>query len=467
VWFEYGKTAADSSNYEYALACYANGIKLDPEVMSAHEAMYEVGIKYMSKAGRPATGKEIKSIAGDDSNPVAKLAAAEFEWMKDIANPKLALKAIEAAVKANQLQFGNWAAKPALAFIRRSKKVSKSILLQAKDVFKQVHAWDEAMLAGQLAMQLDPTDSELDHELKDISAQRAMDQGGYERAAGKEGGYRTFIKDAEKQRQLVESEAITASLSMEERNLQRAKVEYEKNPKVPDVVNQYAQLVKKQGTPEAEQLAYEIYMKGYQDTGEYRFRMNAGDIRVEQLRRAYEAAQAKAEESPENVSLKEQAQAAHKQLLALEVAEANERVAKYPTDRVLKMRLGEVQYALGHYEDAMAALQAAKDEPKLRVRAGHMLGKCFEAEGWHMEAVSEFKEALAAVDATEKDRELSIRYDLMEALIEYARQERSQEHAREALEICSGIARKDIRYRNISAKRKEVDQLLRELAAKS
>ena len=40
-WFEHAKTAAMSNNYEYALECYANGLKLDPELMSAHEAMLD------------------------------------------------------------------------------------------------------------------------------------------------------------------------------------------------------------------------------------------------------------------------------------------------------------------------------------------------------------------------------------------------------------------------------------------
>ena len=36
-WFEHAKTAAMSSNYDYALRCYAAGIKLDPGSMTAHE----------------------------------------------------------------------------------------------------------------------------------------------------------------------------------------------------------------------------------------------------------------------------------------------------------------------------------------------------------------------------------------------------------------------------------------------
>ncbi len=466
-WFDHARTYADSFNYEYALVSYASGIKLDPTSMSAHEAMYEVAIKYMNKGGEAAKSKDIKGIAGDDSHPVAKFAAAEFAWMKDIANAGLAVDALEAAIKSGQLEFGHWISPKVLGVISRSKKMSKRMLVQAKDLFKQVHAWDEAIAAGQLAVRLDPSDNTLDHELKDLSAQRAMDAGGYEKAIGKEGGFRSFVKDEAKQRQLVEAEAIAGSASMDERNLARAKAEYDATPSVPDIINKYAQLVKKKGTPESEQLAFDIYMKGFKDTGEYRFRMAAGDIKIEQRRRDYEALQAKADENPSDSVLKSQADAVRRKLLELESGEVEERVAKYPTDRPLKLRLGEVQYALGRYEDAMAALQAAKDEPKLRVRAGHLLAKCFAAENWHMEAISEFKEALSAIDVVDKDRELAIRYDLMLSLVEHARTQRDVGLAREALDICSGIVRKNATYRDIRAKRKEVDQLIRDLTGGS
>lgn len=461
-WFEYARAAADASNLEYALTCYANGIKLDPEAMSAHEAMYEAGAKYMATGGKPATGKEIRGI--EDSNPISRFAAAEFAWMKELANGSLALKALETAIKAQQLEFGNWSAPRVLGTIRRQKKVSKSQLIQAKDLFKQVNAWNEALAAGQLALQLDPTDSALDHEIKDISAQRAMDQGGYEQAAGKEGGFRGMVKDAERQRQIQESESIAANLSTEQRNLLRAKEAYEKTPAVPDVLNQYAQLIKKQATPEAEETAYQIYIKGYADTGEYRFRMFAGDIRIEQARRALNEAEARLRQNPNDATL----QAAFDQLrsntLALESTEFAERVQKYPTNNEMKFRLGEIELALGNLESAMAAFQAAKEEPKLRVRAGHLLGRCFAREGWHSEAIGEYKETLAAIDATEKERELIIRYDLMVSLIEHARSERSVELAKEALEICSGIARKDITFRDIRNRRKEIDQLIKDLS---
>jgi len=461
-WFNHAQAAAETYNYAYALSCYANGIKLDPEVMSTHEAMYAAGVQYSQQGGRPATGREIRGIEG--SHPIAKFAAAEFAWMKDITNATLALKMMAAAIKAQQFEFGNWIATSVLNLLRRQTKPSKTALLQAKDFFAEVAAWDEALVAGEAALDLDRTDSALDAELKDIAAQRAMDRGGYEEAGGKEGGFRRFILDAEKQREIQEAETLATTVSIDQRNLERARREYEQTPTTPDVINRYAQLVKAQGTPEAPQQAYELYMKGHQDTGEYRFRMNAGDIRIEQAAQRANALRATLHDNSQSAEAKTQYEDARREQLDLQFSEFTERVKKYPTDRHIKFGLGEIQYQLGRYEDAMACFQGAKDEPKLRVRAGHMLGRCFAREAWHMEAIGEFKEALGAIDATEGSRELDIRYDLMVSLIEHARTERSVEVAREALEICSGIARKDITYRNIRECRKDVGGLIKELS---
>ena len=111
----------------------------------------------------------------------------------------------------------------------------------------------------------------------------------------------------------------------------------------------------------------------------------------------------------------------------------------------------------------MAAFQAAKDDPKLRVNSAWMLGRCFAKEGWFSEAVGEFKEALGAIDSSQAERELDVKYDLMLALLELARLEKSTAHAKEAAEICSAIVRKNIGYRDVRQRRKEVDELIRTL----
>lgn len=460
-WFDFAQTAAASQNYDYALHCYASGIRLDPAAMSAHEAMFEAALQYANREGKPASGREIKQI--DGPHPVHKFAAAEYVWLKDFYNVTAALRFLEAAAKSGQLEVGHWAASRAFHVLGKHKKVSKSLLLQAKEAFAKVQAWDQAITAAEAAARLDPTDSKLAAEVKDFIAQRAMDQGRYSEAAGREGGYREMIKDSQKQRELSEQESISGSSSVEERNFERALAEYERNPKSPDAISRYAQLLRKRGTLEDEQKSRSIYLKGHEDTGEYRFRMLAGDIDLDQSRRRVAALKEAIAKPGHDSNLEAEYAQALKQYQDLQISEFSERVAKYPTDRRMKMALGEVYFEQGRYDGAMAQFQASKEEPRLRLRAGYLLGRCFAAEGWFLEAESEFKEALAKMDATERDLENDIRYDLMETLMARAREERSEAFAREALAICSDIARKDISFRDILNRRREVNQLVKEL----
>ena len=103
------------------------------------------------------------------------------------------------------------------------------------------------------------------------------------------------------------------------------------------MINRYAQLVKAQGTPEAQQQAYELYMKGHQDTGEYRFRMNAGDIRIEQAAQRASALRATLHDNSQSAEVKAHYEEARREQLDLQFTEFTERVKKYPTDPLVRI----------------------------------------------------------------------------------------------------------------------------------
>ena len=48
-FFDRAKQVAMKTNYAYAINLYAEGLKLDPESMSAHEAIKDAGIRYHSQ----------------------------------------------------------------------------------------------------------------------------------------------------------------------------------------------------------------------------------------------------------------------------------------------------------------------------------------------------------------------------------------------------------------------------------
>ena len=464
-FLQHAVSIANTGNTEYALQLFANAIKLDPGNMAAHNAMYETAVKYVQGGGKPATGKELKDI-DDGSGNFAKLAAAEFIWMKDLNNLAAAMKLLEFAGKLKQEELGQWLAPRVLNLLRaqQKKKPSKKDWVLGKDLFSAVNAWNEAFACGEAAVAMDPSDGALISELKQLTAARAIHQGGYAKTAGQEGGFRANIKDAEKQRQLNDQDALAGTADVEARNLERARKDYEERPEVPEHVQKYATLLRKKQTPEAEEQAHAVYMDGFQRLGEYRFRMAAGDIRIAQSRRVVRAAQEKSTANPGDAAAQAALKAARDANLELEGGEFAERMEKYPTDCGLKAEVGRIRFELGRFEDAMPCFQQAKDEAKYRVFAAHMLGKCFAAQGWHSEAVDEFKEALRVLDAGNAERELDVKYDLMCSLMEQAKGERNAQAARDAAEICSYILRKNIAYRDIRDRRKQVDALVKEIA---
>jgi tetratricopeptide (TPR) repeat protein len=245
--------------------------------------------------------------------------------------------------------------------------------------------------------------------------------------------------------------------------MEKAKKDFEDNPMSPEAINRYGSLLRKRGQGDDEARAIDVFMTGFKRINEYRFKMSADDLRIAQLRRAERQAREQLEQAPDNAQLQMNHEAARTKLLELEGEIYRERVQKYPTNREMKADLGRIEFELGKYEDAMAAFQAAKDDPKLKVNSAWMLGRCFSKEGWHSEAVGEYKEALAAIDATQAEKELDIKYDLMLALMELAKLEKSGAFAKEAADICSAIVRKNIGYKDVRARRKEVDELVRTL----
>jgi tetratricopeptide (TPR) repeat protein len=462
-WFEHGRKMASSSNFEYALTCFASAVKFDPSDMTVHEAMLEAARKFLASGGKAASSKDVKQI--DGPGPIDRFAAAEFVWMRDLNNLSAAMKLLEATAKAGQDAFGAWLSPMVMNMLRAQKKPTKSMFVQAKDRFSSIGAWNEAFLAGEEAVRLDPSDTELIAELKQLTAQRAITQGGYAEAAeaGEGGGFRTFVKDMDKQRELEAAESISGTADSQQIAVEKARKDLAANPASPEAVSKLGQLLRRTGQSEDEEAARTVYLEAYERLNEYRFKAAAADIDLARLRREVRAAEERVSGGGGDEANSALADA-EQRLLEREQTEFTERVEKYPTDRRLKLDLGRVLVKLERFEDAMACFQECKDEPKFRVESAHMLGLCFARSGWHPEAVSEFREAIENIDATERDRELSIRYDLMLSLIALAKEQRSLENAREAAEICSQIIRKNISFRDIRERRKEIDTITKDLA---
>ncbi|MBT4583627.1 MAG: hypothetical protein HOC93_00935 [Phycisphaerae bacterium] len=461
AWFDRARQMSESKNYDSAFTYYASGFKLDPRDLSIHDEVLQLASDYYRQVGEPATNKQVKQI--DGPSEIDHFVAALYAWWHDISNPKLAIKAIAAAVNSEQNNFGVAMADTVINLSQQGEKVlTAKELKNLMELFKSTGAWNQAIKVGQAALEADRSDSALEKSLNELAAERAMAEGGYNEAVGEEGSFRKFIKNADEQTELQDDESLAGAGGSQERKMARAKKEYEDNPTSPDAITYYAKLLKQLGTLEGTKTAFTILVKGFKDTSQYRFRVEAADIKILHDTANIEQLQSQYDET-NDAELLGQIEKSRVELLVFKKQEFEERAEKYPTDRAIKFQLGLLAIEDKDVNLAMECFQKSKDEPKLRVRAGHELGKCFVSEGWFAEAIGEFKESIKALAGSDNATELSIRYDLMQALAKKAEADKNVELAREAMEICSGIARKDISYRDIRDCRRHLDTLVKEL----
>ena len=456
-WFRHADNAKDSLQNAYALKLFASGLSFDNTRLDLVESILSCAILHRDQGGKSAPSSEKKEIEG--MGPYGKFASAYYAWLRDLGNIKVALEFMRQALAFDSMAWANHHANTIFK-MHLSGKTSKKGWVELMRLCGEANNWDLAQQAGAKARELDPSDGDLDTEMKNLAASRAMTEGGYTEAAGNEGGFRKMIKDADKQKELQEEETLAGGAETAAAPLERARQAYEADPADTNAVAKLLQLLRRVGDSDALNEAKRVALAAFKTTSEYRFRMFAGDLEIKVAEQRLEDRRKAALEDADNQELALQLEEADRSLQELKLGEYSERVEKYPTDRKRKYDLGTVLFRLGRTEEAMAQFQAAKDEPRLHADAAHNLGLCFHAEGWFVEAVAEFDEALSRVESSEREKILDMKYDLMLGLIEGAKAEKDLEMAQRAKSICSEIARTNIAYRDIRDRRREVDEVI-------
>ena len=459
-FFDYARTVSDARNYDYAIVCWVNGLKHDPENMDAHEKLREVALRRMVAGGK-AAGMRAKKNMPSGRTAADKMLAAEFLWAHDPLSATHAMNTMAAAAKAELFEVAYWVAGFALeANDTAAKGPNKAVYLKIKDVCSQMKAWDKAVEAQRRLVMMAPNDMPMLQELKQLEAEATVSQGGY----GEEGtSFRRAIKDADKQKALEEQDAIAATDTQVDSNIERSRAEYEDNSESVDLLNKLVRALLAKQSAEAENEALSLLEAFYEKTGMYQVKMQVGDIKMKQYARRLRALRKKYEEAHVEATrqkLQEDYQALRQEQLAFELAEFEERVKNYPTKMDFRFHLGLRQFARGDVDQAIASFQEAKSDPKNRAQAMRYLGEAFFRKHWYDEANDTFNEALKAHPTPDDRLGLDLRYFKMMALEAKARRERNLHVAAEALKVASQIAQTDYNFRDV----RQHIEVLRKLA---
>jgi tetratricopeptide (TPR) repeat protein len=453
-FFEHAKTVADARNYDYAIECYINGLKHDPESLKHHEELRDVAMRRKVGGGKPPGMMEKLKLQNTGKTAVEKMLNAEMIWSKDPLDSSAALLVMEGAVKANLGEVAYWVGQFILGS-QVQKKPDKKTYIKLKDLYSEIGAWDKAVEAMRQVVATDPGNMALLQELKNLEAEKTIMDANY----AKEGGFRSSIKDADKQAAAQMEQSISQQDAAVEANIVNARKLHEENPddldRVVKLVN--ALLVKEQDETEAD--AIRLLDTAHQKSGQYRFKVRIGDIKMRQLKRHLRNAKLDAQRQTDPKAQ----QAAHDRLrqladeqLRFELKEFTERVKNYPTDMRVRHELGLRQFAVGDNDAAITSFQEAKADPKVRPWAMRYLGEAFLRKEWADEAMDTFRAAIEIHPLTDDRLALELRYELTRALELKGRKERDAAAIAEAVKVASQIAQTDFNYRDI---RQVVDRL--------
>lgn len=462
-FFQHAKAVHDSTNYEYAVTLWLQGLRWDPSDINGLESFFDSAQNFMAsgKAKGP-TKDQLKNFGGKSA--VDRYLVSLLQWGTRPADWQAGLKAMEAANRID-MDMGeqiHWIGEKVLAIAANDqKKAKKDHFVTLMRLFRDAGSYNKAVQAGEIGIRMDPTDSKLIAEVKNMSAEATMSAGGYD--SRDEGGFRKNIRDDQKQRELSEDDAVVKTEETLARVIEREKQRLQDNPNDQNVIGKLARLLRERGTPEDEKLAYRVLMGGYERTSNYKFKMEAGEINMRVARRKVRKITDAAAENPDDQELQAKAKAAMRKLIELEIEEYTERVKNYPTDLNLKYELGKRQFQIGNYEEAVRHFQLAKDASGISGQARYYLAQCFLKLDFISEAENTFRDAIASRADDGGELTLQLRYGLMEVLEQKARNEEDLDAAKEAMALAGQIAMQQFGYKDITERRRALQDLVNEL----
>lgn len=462
-FFGHARTRLESENYEYAAQLWLQGLKWDPTDLQAVKSFIHTAQEYAKQENKKGPSKDIVKAATDGKGAVRRYLQTVVDCGFKPGDLMANLKLAEAATGVGAKEVADLFAQRAFSLAQNDKKPRKDIFKRLMEVFEAAENFQLAVVAGERAYQLDPSDGELQAAVRNMMAQQTMTSGGFDEA-GDGGGFRKNIRDAQRQAELEASDRLVRTDAEKDTLVEAAKRDFDASPEDPVLIDRYGRELTTRNKPGDLIRAMNHYSQAYQRTRQYRFRQKSGEIHLRLMRQSLARQQHAVQQNADDTEAKAKLESMQKELDRVEMEELRARVENYPTDLSAKYELGKKLFHLGEYGDSIEFFQAAADDPKNRGQVLYYMGRAFmQLEGWENEAVQTLRKAIELVVDEKSELALELRYDLMLSLQSKAKRERDRSAAEEADSLAAGIAMQKFSYRDIRDRRTEIKSLLDEL----
>ncbi|HVU28512.1 MAG TPA: tetratricopeptide repeat protein [Verrucomicrobiae bacterium] len=435
--------AIQRENLDYAIALYNQVLEKEPGFYEGRKALRAAQFK---KAGNSGGGffKKMLSGAGSSplvakgqialrSNPAHALAIAE-QILNTDPNSSGGHKLVVEAGKALELP-----RTVALSYETLAKNSPKDKDL-AIEFAHAVSAIGEGSRAEKILMDLlreTPNDGELNQALKDLSARKTLNEGGYGALESGKGSFRDILKNKEEAVSLEQEKRVVKTEDTAERLIGEYEARMQTEPNNLKIVRELAKLYTEKKQFDKAMELYDRIKNSEMGNDPSLERQMADtivrryDFQLEQL-------------NPAAPDYAEQSAKLQAEKLNFQVTECQKRVEKYPTDLAIRFEMGQLYFQAGKIGEAIQEFQKAQGNPHKRLAAMGYLAQCYAKRKMFDLAARTLQNAIKEKLVFD-DEKKELTYNLGCVLESMGKKE-------EAIEQFKLIYEMDIGYKDVAAK---------------
>jgi len=396
LWMK-AQQAVQAKNYRYAISIVKTLINKAPGFLEGRKLLRACSVKENGNSPRKSSLFGGIRLTTTRKSPEITIVAIEDELEKDpysiASNETLFAAAVELGL--------NDTASFALETICEGyPKVKKHLHLLAKHYIKN-EKFLEATSAYSKILEIDRADPIAMKAEKDCAARASIQQGNWE---GK-GDFRTKMNKKQETNVLDAEIKIGQTREEMEEQLALLSAEYALDNNNLKIVRGIA-AVYEQMDDFANAYSFYSYAFDLGGNTDLSLKDKAMEAREKALQaeiayyRQVVAADPSNQEAVDYLAVKE------KEISETIVTDARARVEANPTDAQLQFKLGEALYMADAFTEAIPALQRARNNPNLRIKAMIMLGRCYGSKNMLDMAIRQLEEAekeLLVMDETKKE----------------------------------------------------------------
>ena len=406
LWLK-AMTAIEIQNFGYAISLLQELLKQEPEFLTGRQLLRRAEVTKSKSAKKgffnisTASIGLMKAQREMKTDPKRAVEMLEDLLVMEPYNRQANLLLKEAAVAAGWPEIGVFALRSLLEENARDVK----LLHELGRLYHELGDHENEVEVYNQISAIDPLDPQAIRLGKDALARASMKRGGWAEAES----YRDLIKDKDEAISLEQQSRIRLTAEAIDQQIAETYARHQAEPENLDLARRLGALNEKKED-------FEAAVRWYQYAADLTKGVDAGllrrisDLKIKCLEHEIAAHEEflSAHSSTDKLysEKSEQLRAAKSNRAQIRIGDAQERVARNPTDLQLRFELGENFFNAGRFRDAVPELQRARQNPHLRLKAMNLLGCCYGELGMLDLAMKQLEEAsqeIVSMDAMKKD----------------------------------------------------------------